>query len=168
MKPHIKAAWLGVAASMAMAAAMADVGKDERLKLVVEPYERHLVLLEMRNFLRVWQVMTDSLIKEDMQTLADAARSMGSGAANEIPPETVAKLPETFKMLAGTVHTSFDMIALDAESLGDPGHTLRQMGVLLQTCNACHGIYQVSTETVPQLKQKSSASAKATAVKPAR
>lgn len=168
MKPHFKAAWLGLAASLVMAGAAADVGKDERLKLVLEPHERHLVLLEMRNFLHVLQTMTDSLTREDMKTLAEAARSMGSGAANEIPPETVAKLPDTFKMFAGTVHTTFDMIALDAESLGDPRHTLKQMGTLLQTCNACHGIYQVSTEPFPPLKRGGLTSGKTTAAKPVR
>ena len=75
--------------------------------------------------------------------MARAARTMGSGAANEIPPITVAKLPEEFKMLAGGVHTSFDLIALDAETLGDPRHTISQVGEMLQKCNACHGIYQI-------------------------
>lgn len=134
-------------------AGAADVGKDERVKLVLEPHERHLVLLEMRNFLLALQTMTDSLTSKDMKTVAAAARTMGSGAANEIPPQTVAKLPDTFKMLAGTVHSTFDVIALDAESLGDPDHTLRQVGSLLQTCNACHGIYQVEAQPFPRLKR---------------
>lgn len=150
MKSHSKAIALGLAASVAMAAASAaDVGKDERVKVVLEPHERHLVLLEMRNFLHVLQTITTALTEEDMKTVAEAARTMGSGAANEIPPQTVAKLPETFQMLAGTVHTTFDVMALDAESLGDPVHTQRQVGKLLQTCNACHGIYQVAVEEKP-------------------
>ena len=153
MKRNFKAAWLGLAISLATAGAVADVGQDDRIKLVLEPHERHLVLLEMRTFLQVVQTITDSAIREDMKTVAEAARSMGSGAANQIPPETGAKLPETFTMLAGTVHTTFDVMALDAESLGDPMHTMRQMGTLLQTCNACHGIYQVATEPFPPLKR---------------
>ncbi|HMM46552.1 MAG TPA: hypothetical protein PKC12_01045 [Thiobacillaceae bacterium] len=148
MKLLTKAISAGLAASLAMGAvATADVGTDDRVKVVLEPHERHLVLLEMRNFLNVLQVITTALTEEDMTTVAQAARTMGSGAANEIPPETTAKLPETFKMLAGTVHTTFDVMALDAESLGDPLHTQRQMGQLLQTCNACHGIYQVAVES---------------------
>ena len=51
------------------------------------------------------------------------------------------------------MRTTFDVIALDAESLGDPMHTMRQMGNLLQTCNACHSIYQVATEPFPSLKR---------------
>ena len=154
MKLHSKAVWFGLAASLAMAGAVAaDIGTDDRVKIVLKPDERHLVLLEMRSFLNVVQTITDALTREDMQAVAEAARSMGSGAANQIPPQTVAKLPETFQMLAGTVHTSFDVMALDADSVGDPVHTQRQMGRLLQTCNACHGIYQVETEPFPPLKR---------------
>lgn len=153
MKLHYKAVFLGLAASLTMSAAVAaDVGKDDRLKVVLEPHERHLVLLEMRNFLLTLQTMVDAVTRDDMKTVARAARTMGSGAANEIPPVTVAKLPDTFKMLAGSVHTTFDVIALDADSLGDPMHTMRQVGNLLQTCNSCHGIYQVAVEPFPPLK----------------
>jgi len=116
---------------------------DQRAPLVLLDAERHIVLEEMRNFLAVLQIITDALPREDMKEIARAARTMGSGAANEIPPATVAKLPEEFKVLAGGVHTSFDLIALDAESLADPKHTLTQMSELLQKCNACHGIYQI-------------------------
>lgn len=116
---------------------------DQRAMLVLLDDERHIVLEEMRNFLAVLQTMTDALTREDMKEVARAARTMGSGAANEIPPKTVAKLPEEFKVLAGGVHTTFDLIALDAESLADPKHTLTQMNDLLQKCNACHGIYQI-------------------------
>lgn len=158
MRSQFKAISIAVAVSVASAGAVAsaDVGKDDRIKLVLEPHERHLVLLEMRNFLQVLQTITHALTEDDMKTVAEAARSMGSGAANEIPPETVAKLPETFKMLAGTVHTTFDLIALDADSVGDPMHAQRQIGRLLQTCNACHGIYQVALEDerFPRLKQQ--------------
>lgn len=116
---------------------------DRRAPLVLLDEERHIVLEEMRNFLAVLQTITDALVREDMKEIARAARTMGSGAANEIPPKTVAKLPEEFKVLAGGVHTTFDLMALDAESLADPRHTLTQMNDLLQKCNACHGIYQI-------------------------
>jgi uncharacterized protein with beta-barrel porin domain len=156
MKLAFKTAVFGLAASLSMAGALAaDVGTDDRVKIELKPDERHLVLLEMRSFLNVLQIISDAVTREDMTAVAEAARSMGSGAANQIPPQTVAKLPETFQMLAGTVHTSFDVMALDAESLGDPMHTQRQLARLMQTCNACHGIYQVAVENerFPRLKR---------------
>ena len=150
MKITFKTIVFGLAATLATAGTLAaDVGTDDRVKIVLKPDERHLVLLEMRNFLNVLQIISDAVTRDDMAAVAEAARSMGSGAANQIPPQTVAKLPETFQLLAGTVHTTFDVMALDAESLGDPMHTQRQVGRLLQTCNACHGIYQVAVEDKP-------------------
>ena len=152
MKPKIKqiaVASLGaiIIAGAALAAGPAKQTPakqaDQRAPLVLLDAERHIVLDEMRNFLAVLQIITDALPREDMKEIARAARTMGSGAANEIPPATVAKLPEEFKVLAGGVHTIFDLIALDAESLADPKHTLTQMSELLQKCNACHGIYQI-------------------------
>jgi len=123
-----------------------QAGADGRAALVLSDAERHLVLEEMRNFLAVLQTISEALPDEDMKSVVAAARKMGSGAANEIPPETVAKLPDTFKQLAGAVHTSFDTIALDAESLGDPKHTMGQVGEMLGKCNACHGIYQIAVQ----------------------
>lgn len=118
---------------------------DQRAPLVLLDAERHIVLEEMRNFLAVLQTITDALPREDMKEVARAARTMGSGAANEIPPQTVAKLPNEFKILAGGVHTGFDLMAMDAETLGDSKHTLSQVSGILQKCNACHGMYQIKT-----------------------
>ncbi|MBP9654987.1 MAG: hypothetical protein LC110_08935 [Burkholderiales bacterium] len=151
---HIAAVALG-ALLIAGAAPAAGPAKpaDQRAPLVLLDEERHIVLEEMRNFLAVLQTITDALTREDMKEIARAARSMGSGAANEIPPKTVAKLPEEFKVLAGGVHTTFDLMALDAESLADPKHTLTQMNELLQKCNACHGIYQIKVGKGGQSKR---------------
>ena len=147
MKPTYKhivaAAFCTLLATGGVPAAGPAKPADQRATLVLLDEERHLVLMEMRNFLAVLQTITDALTREDMKEIARAARTMGSGAANEIPPKTVAKLPEEFKVLAGGVHTTFDLMALDAESLADPKHTLTQVNDLLQKCNACHGIYQI-------------------------
>jgi hypothetical protein len=141
--PVVAAALCALLAVTPVGAAGPAKPADQRAPLVLLDEERHIVLEEMRNFLAVLQTITDALTREDMKEIARAARSMGSGAANEIPPKTVAKLPEEFKVLAGGVHTTFDLMALDAESLADPKHTLTQMNELLQKCNACHGIYQI-------------------------
>lgn len=140
-------------AGAAPAAGPAKPAADQRAPLVLLDGERHLVLEEMRNFLAVLQTITDALPREDIKEIARAARTMGSGAANEIPPQTVAKLPGEFKVLAGGVHTTFDLIALDAESLADPKHTLSQMSELLQKCNACHGIYQIKVKKEMRAKK---------------
>ncbi len=116
---------------------------DTRVMLALPVDERHLVLAEMRNFVIAMQSIMDGLARDDMALVASAAQTMGSGAANEIPPHVVAKLPETFKQLAGKVHTTFDAISMDAEALGDMGHTVGQLSELTKHCVACHAIYQV-------------------------
>ncbi len=116
---------------------------DTRALLALPVDERHMVLVEMRNFVVAMQSILDGLARDDMDQVANAARTMGSGAANEIPPHVVAKLPETFKQLAGKVHTTFDAISMDAEALGDMGHTVGQLSELTKHCVACHAIYQV-------------------------
>jgi hypothetical protein len=133
----------GLLLSLPLAQAAKPANPDQRPNLILLPDERDLVLQEMRSFLYVIQTIADALARDDMKAVADAARTMGSGAANEIPPHVVAKLPDDFKQLAGVVHTTFDTMALDAESLGDTKHTLSQLGGMLQTCNACHAMYQI-------------------------
>ncbi len=124
---------------------------DRRLVLKLPPDERDMVLAEMRRFVISMQQITAGLAQEDYENVAAAARRMGSAAANEIPPRVVNKLPEEFKQLAGKVHRTFDVIALDAEAMGDTQLALEQVGTLMQHCVACHAIYQI--EKVPFPKQ---------------
>ena len=72
-----------------------------------------------------------------------AARQMGMDAAHAAPAQMVGKLPLEFKTLGFSVHRDFDTIALDAENLGDPKHTLGQLADTLQKCVACHSAYQI-------------------------
>lgn len=157
MKRSVRYMLAAAAAALAIGTATAGVlrpapaprNPDQRPMLDLLPAERDLVLQEMRMFLQVIHEITAALTREDWAAVAKSARTMGSGAANEIPPETVAKLPEDFKQMAGTVHMTFDTIALDAEGLGDVNHTLTQLSGMLQTCNACHSVYQIPTPTPP-------------------
>ena len=119
--------------------------KDERRVLALAPAERAMILLEMRQFLNGIQVMTDALSRDDLKTVAQAARPLGSQATHEVPNSLKAKLPKEFKQLAFAVHGGFDQLALDAESLGDTKHTQKQLGGILQNCVACHNMFQIHT-----------------------
>jgi hypothetical protein len=142
---------VGMATLLAMSAAMANehaqgadgATKDERKTIELDPSARALVLTEMRQFLTGIQGMTEALSKDDLKTVARTAHSLGMQAAHEVPPEVKAKLPMEFKQLGFAVHREFDQLAMDAESLGDPRHTLKQMGGILQQCVACHSVYQI-------------------------
>ena len=64
----------------------------------------------------------------------------------DVPPALMTKLPLEFKTLGLSVHRDFDQIALDAEGLGMPKHTLGQVSAVMQKCVACHRTYQLRTE----------------------
>ena len=102
-----------------------------------------MILDEMRRFLAGVQGMIGALGRQDMGAAAGAARGMGRKMAHEVPPALRAKLPQEFRQLGSSVHRDFDQIALDADSLKDPGHSLGQLSATLQTCVACHAAYQI-------------------------
>lgn len=120
-------------------------GNDGRVAIALEAGERDLVLAEMRTFLHSVQLITDGVAREDMQQVTEAARRSGLAAQGSVPPGLMAKLPGAFKVQGMDTHSRFDAVALDAEQLGDPTHTLTQMGALMQNCVACHAAYRFET-----------------------
>jgi hypothetical protein len=122
---------------------------DHRVAIVLEPGERALMLSEMRAFVGGVQQITDALSHEDMKSVAEAARSMGTGRRHDVPLTLMAKLPLEFKTLALGVHAGFDTLATDAEAIGKPAQTLAQLSGILQKCVACHATYEVKATPVP-------------------
>jgi hypothetical protein len=142
----IIAVLLAVIAAMAykfIVAGSVEKADDGRTAILLEPGERAFVLGEMRGFVAGLQQMTAALARDDMKSAATAARQMGMAAAHSAPAPMVAKLPLEFKTLGFGVHREFDTIAIDADSLGDPKHTLTQLAGALQSCVACHSAYQI-------------------------
>lgn len=120
---------------------------DGREAIVLEPAERDLVLGEMRMFLSGVQKITQALTEEDMKTVVKAARELGAAAQQAVPGSLMGKLPLAFKKLGFDTHSKFDALALDAEELGDPQHTLQQLSGLMNNCVACHSVYQIQNNT---------------------
>ena len=117
--------------------------EDGRVAILLEPSERVLILREMRAFVAGLQLMSDALSRDDMKGVAKVARGMGTARAHDVPLAMMGKLPLEFKTLAFSVHGGFDTIAIDAETIGMPKHTLGQLSDVLQKCVACHSSYQV-------------------------
>lgn len=117
--------------------------KDERKALSLEPSERAMILLEMRQFLNGIQIMTDALSRDDLNTVAKATKPLGNLATHDLPDSLKAKLPKEFKQLAFAVHSGFDQLAMDAESLGDAKHAQKQLGGILKNCVSCHSLFQI-------------------------
>jgi len=118
---------------------------DGRTAILLNAGERDLVLAEMRAFLESTQQITAAVAAKDMQTAAVAARKVGRAAQQAVPGSLLGKLPLGFKTLGFDTHSKFDALARDANDLGDPQHTLDQLGVLMQNCVGCHAAFRIET-----------------------
>ena len=118
----------------------------ERTAIVLSPAEREVVLMEMRGLLASVQGILDGLNRKDMQRAAQAARASGMGAAVDLNPALMAKLPMAFKDLGMSVHHSMDEIAAAAE-VGKPAdEILNTLSNTLSSCVACHAAWQLKSE----------------------
>ena len=119
---------------------------DGRSAIVLPEGERDLVLTEMRAFLAAVQGVIVAANKEDMAAVAKYAKGVGSAAQQDVPVSLMKKLPLGFKKLGLGTHKAFDQLAMDATDLGDPGHTMAQLGELMKNCVACHAAYRIEPE----------------------
>ncbi len=119
------------------------VAEDGRQSLMLEVGERNLVLAEMRMFLSAAQQIIQAANEGDAEAVAKAAREVGRAAQQAVPGSLMKKLPLEFKKLGFDTHGKFDQLAMDAEEFGDTAVSLKQLGVLMQNCVACHAGYRV-------------------------
>jgi len=119
---------------------------DGRIAIHLTQSERDLVLDEMRTFLQSVQQITHGLAKDDMKLVAEYAKKVAKAAQGEVPGTLMGKLPMNFKKLGFDTHTKFDLLALDADALGDTNHSLNQLSELMQNCVACHASYRLDVE----------------------
>ncbi len=118
-------------------------GADGRVAILLTDSERNLVLEEMRAFLTSVQKISEGVSKDDMQLVAEYARKAGAAAQQQVPGTLMGKLPLSFKQLGFDTHSKFDLLAMDAESLGDGEHALGQLSELMNNCVACHATYRL-------------------------
>ncbi|HEV7930410.1 MAG TPA: hypothetical protein VGP12_09810, partial [Nitrosospira sp.] len=85
----------------------------------------------------------DALSRDEMATVAREARALGTGMAGKGENHLGSVLPEAFMRLGMSVHKDFDSISLDAQSIKDPRHTLRQLTEAMKKCDSCHASYQI-------------------------
>ena len=137
-------------AALCACASIAVAGEvDTRTIVPLSAPHRAMVLAEMRQFLSGLEQLMAALSKDDMETVARVAHSLGSPMTRHVPADLKQALPEAFRKLGFSVHADFDQIALDAESLGDGKHTLSQLGEALSRCVSCHNAYQIHVVAGP-------------------
>ncbi|QLQ32040.1 MAG: cytochrome c [Candidatus Thiothrix singaporensis] len=122
---------------------------DGRNAIMLESGERDLVLTEMRGFLTSVQQITQAVSERDMKLIAEAASKSGAAATHAVPASLMGKLPLEFKKLGLDTHGKFDELALDAQQLGDPTHSLQQLSALMSNCLACHQAYRIDPTPAP-------------------
>jgi hypothetical protein len=120
---------------------------DGRTAIRLNAAERDLVLTEMRTFLASVQGITQGISEQNMEAVSQAAGKVGAAAQREVPGSLVGKLPLAFKKLGFDTHRQFDLLALDAEQLGDGEHSLTQLSTLMNNCVACHSTYRFVIES---------------------
>jgi len=116
---------------------------DKRQILSLHELQRDHILTEMRTLLSGTQRILAALAQEDMAAVANHARSLGMGMAHKGENHLQSVLPKEFMQLGLSMHRAFDRIAVDAESLKDARHTLRQLSESMKACTACHDNYQI-------------------------
>ena len=121
-------------------------GTDGRTAVLLAPAERALVLGEMRGLLSASQQVVQGIQQGDMKLVAKAARSAGMGAAVDLNPALMAKLPVTFKSLGMNVHHDMDALALAAESGRKPDELLGMLSTTMSKCVGCHAAWQLKAE----------------------
>jgi hypothetical protein len=117
--------------------------EDQRQRLDLKPEYQDILLLEMRHLLIAVAGITDGIVKGNPEQIAQAAKPMGMQAMHGTPAAMRKQLPPAFRQLGRQVHQQMDMIARDAQDLGDPQHSLNQLRDTLQTCLACHASYRL-------------------------
>ena len=103
----------------------------------------------MRALLSGTLAILAALSKDDMEAVAQYARTLGMGMADKAEDHLKGALPKGFMQLGMSVHQDFDQIATDAESLKDPKHTLWQLSESMNKCAVCHDSYQIRAVKEP-------------------
>ena len=118
-------------------------GADGRRALQLNGAEKQFVLKEMRRMLEAVQGIVAGLEDKDMKGVALAATPVGMAAMRGVPVSIMAKLPREFRKLGSSLHKGFDLIALEAEGIGDRDKLLSLLSQQLGRCVACHSSFSL-------------------------
>ena len=115
---------------------------DGRLAVQLSKDERNALLLEMRTWLQNSQGILAAVSTNDFATVAKIAKASGMAAEADVPGALFRKIPLEMKKLGFDTRQKFDEIAIDAESLKDSQHTIKQISAAMNNCVACHTTYR--------------------------
>ena len=125
------------------AATNPNVDVDTRRGIVTLPWERTLILRNMRQYLAGLQELTAAVANGDMKTATEAARSMGSVNLYDIKLKFANTTAVEFHEIAFEVHKDFDRAAADAEAKKDGMLLLKQVSTIMKRCTYCHETFRL-------------------------
>ncbi len=140
-------AGLAVGAYVFMIRGDVIASSDGRSAIRLTAGERDLVLVEMRAFLESVKGIIAAVNDGDMGKVAAHARTVGSGAAQEVPVSLMAKLPLEFKTLGLATHAAFDSLAVEAEGAGESKVVMAKLATLMDNCTSCHAGYRLDIDS---------------------
>ena len=114
-----------------------------RTIIQLDQNERDLVLDEMRTMLQATQMIVEGVANSDLKQISAAGKAGGMGAAVDLDPKFLSKLPLEFKTLGFSMHSDMDSIAKSAESGATPKEISRMLSATLLKCVGCHSSWQI-------------------------
>ncbi len=120
--------------------------EDGRTAILLNDNERNHVLGEMRSLLEAVQSITEGIVADDMELVAESATSVGMALATGEDPALIAKLPLEFKTNGFAAHSAFDSLAANARDFGDKDMALSELSEILGACTSCHAGYRIALE----------------------
>ncbi len=135
-------ALLGGGAYMFMKGSVAP-SEDGRTAIVLDKGEKAFVLTEMRALLETVHAVLLAVEDGDMKEAGIAARKFGMADMQAAPKSLMLKMPMGFKSLGHAMHTGWDTIANEAESMGDKKKVTVLLTEQLGRCTACHSAFKL-------------------------
>lgn len=118
--------------------------EEKRAPVVLRPNERAAMLGDMREYLKGLQEIFAALARDDMDTVAARAQTLGGISIFQ----TYLMFPTVsgvrFRELSALVHEDFDEIAADAKASRNPRATLEKLSVTMKRCVSCHESFYLS------------------------
>lgn len=119
------------------------VPAGQRMAIQLTAAERDYILNEMRFQLDMLYVISEGLSRDDMNTVAIAARRRGTDTLSQVPAAVYEKTPPAFQNLIRESRAKIDQIAAEAGAKAPREAMLRRVTELLYTCNSCHANWQL-------------------------
>jgi hypothetical protein len=126
------------------------LGTDGRMRILLAPTERDLILGEMRMLLKAVHGVVTGLAGQnqeaDRKQMEQAARAAGMDMAADVNPALMAKLPLPFKQMGMSIHKDMDALADAIVQNETPQQILQRLSSMTARCTTCHDLYRFSTE----------------------